>query len=439
MGIFLGAEVKLYKVAGPKFAVGPHLGAKIEAVSSPFKAKEVSDLLDLNIEVGLDINAVLGAKLEVLGYTVAEKEIIIPMAGPWIIKKYPSDGTEHKVGDTDGVKQAAPAVKEWPNFYKAISACDYGLAFNEYMQEAIKMYKEINGCDDAKAREMIITRLQTGHYREPDASMYFILSGDMGEICREIEKQYRDFLFQKAATSGDTKTMSAMNWEDLIETLIQGGITGDSPKFLLSISDELHKMFVGEFNREPSKANADDLHWLKQHIYNWAYYQQFQVGFNEEVFEGVVLPSLQRQYQSSFRKNATIAKEAAREAYLDYVHDHQSQPETCNSEISSRFQKLFSVKYTAFIDGQEKDAADQKAKEDAEQQRKDTSDTMKSTFMETHKAYFDKYGDEAGRGYTNAIQQFRSTMGRKPTASAADMARLSELFVSIMQRRGWTI
>lgn len=189
----------------------------------------------------------------------------------------------------------------------------------------------------------------------------------MGEICREIEKQYRDFLFQKAATSGDTKTMSTMNWEDLIETLIQGGITGDSPKFLLSISDELHKMFVGEFNREPSKANAEDLHWLKQHIYNWAYYQQFQVGFNEEVFEGVVLPSLQRQYQSSFRKNATIAKEAAREAY------------------------------------------------------------------------FDKYGDEAGRGYTNAIQQFRRTMGRKPTASAADMARLSELFVSIMQSRGWTI
>jgi len=86
----------------------------------------------------------------------------------------------------------------------------------------------------------------------------------MGEICREIEKQYRDFLFQKAATSGDTKTMSAMNWEELIETLIQGGITGDSPKFLLSISDELHQMFVKEFNREPSKANADDMARLSE-------------------------------------------------------------------------------------------------------------------------------------------------------------------------------
>lgn len=439
MGIYLGAEVKLYKVAGPEFAAGPRLGAKIEAVSSPFKAKEVSDLLDLNIEVGLDINAVLGAKLEVLGYNIVEKEIIIPMAGPWIIKKYPSDGTEHKVGDTDGVKQAAPTVKEWPNFYKAISASNYGPAFNDYMKQCINMYKEMNDCNDAKAREMIVTKLQTGRRSEPDASQYQFVCDDLADICNELKQQYRDFLYQKAATNGDNKTMSAMNWEDLIETLIQDGITGQGPAFLHSISDELHQMFVNEFHREPSKANAEDLHWLKQHIFNYDYYKSIQRGFNQEVFEGVVLPGLQRQFQSSFRKNATIAKEAAKEAYLDYLHDHQSQPETCNSEICSRFQKLFSVKYTAYIDAKEKDAADQKAKEEAEQQRKDDSDAMKTAIMHMHKAYFDKYGDEAGRGYTNAIQQFRHTMGRKPTTSAADMAKLSELFVSIMQSRGLTI
>ena len=439
MGIYLGAEVKLYKVAGPEFAAGPHIGAKIEAVVSPFTAKEASDILDFEGEIGLDINAVLGAKLEVLGYKIAEEEITIPMAGPWILKKYPSDGTEHKVGDTEGVTTAAPAVKEWPNFYKNISNSPYGFAFNKYMQTTIGLLKEINSCDDAKAREMIIVKLQRGYHSEPGASQFQNVSDAMEDIWNETRLQHREFLYQQAAERGDTKTMNAMNWEDIIETFINSGVTGRDPEYLHSISDNLHQMFVQEFNREPSKANAEDLHWLKGRINNYDYYRQNQIGFNDQVFDTVVLPSLQRQFQSSFLKNKAIAMDAAKEAYKDYVHDHRSQPEAGNSEIANSFARYFAAKYKAYIDAKEKDEAAQKEKEQAEQQRKNASKSLNSLFVEMHKAYFDKYGSQAGSGFNEAMSKFRKTYKRKPTTSADDLAKLSEIFVAYMASKGMTV
>ena len=40
VGLYLGADIMIYGVAGPEFAVGPRLGGKLEAAFKPFEAPE---------------------------------------------------------------------------------------------------------------------------------------------------------------------------------------------------------------------------------------------------------------------------------------------------------------------------------------------------------------------------------------------------------------
>ena len=74
----------IYGVAGPEVAVGPRLGAEAELTVSPF-AENYDELVNFTAEVGLTVNAVVGAKLEVLGYKLGEFTKTIELAGPWTL------------------------------------------------------------------------------------------------------------------------------------------------------------------------------------------------------------------------------------------------------------------------------------------------------------------------------------------------------------------
>ena len=441
MGLYLGADILVYKSAGPEFAVGPHLGGELNAVVSPFTAKEASDIFDFNGKIQVDINAVLGAKLKVLGYEIAETEVEIPMAGPWVLKKYPSDGSEHKVGDTEGVKTAAPTVTEWPNFYKQIENSRYGQSYKEYMQSLIKMVKEINDIDDAKARQIIIRRLQKDYRNEPEATTASIdfFVGSMRLYVDEVRAQYREHLYQQAAASGDTETMNAMNWEDIIEELIHSGVYGQSPEWLHSVSNDLYQWFKKEFNREPSKADKNDLDWLRKHINNFDFFKASMIGYNEEVYQNTVLPFLKRIFTYEFQRNNKLALEAADEAYRTYVHDYRCQPDAEDQEMKSLFNKIYGKKFTDYTIAKDNERKRLIQEEEAEQQKKEDAAKMRATFLEMHKAYFDKYNSVAGSGFNEAVRTFRQTFKRRPTLSTEDMNKLSEIFVNYMTSKGLTV
>ena len=89
VGLFLAADVKIYDVAGPEIGVGPRLGAEASININPKG-------IDWNAEVKLTVQAWAGAKIEILGYELAEWHTTFDIVGPWTLLKFPSDGTEHK-------------------------------------------------------------------------------------------------------------------------------------------------------------------------------------------------------------------------------------------------------------------------------------------------------------------------------------------------------
>lgn len=275
VGLFIGADILIYKCAGPDFAAGPRLGATLDITVSPFDAEKVEDIVNVEGEVKLDINAKLGAKLTLLGYELAETEVNIPMAGPWILAKFPSDGTEHKVGDKEGVKAAAPTVNvtEWKNFYKKV-----GSAFIKDMQHIINMLKEINGCNEATARKMLIERLQKGYDSEPayNYAIYAELCAVLTEYMGEVEQMYYDYQYQKAGENGDWTWIYAANWQRIIKEIKACGCklsSGDSEEVAWN---NIHQWFLSEFNREPNVASADDMSWIKK---KFIYYSQYKAEY----------------------------------------------------------------------------------------------------------------------------------------------------------------
>ena len=84
VGFFLTAAAKIYGVAGPELGIGPRLGAKAELLVSP-------DNIDWNAEVAMTLQAWAGAKVEILGYELAEWSTRFDIAGPWQILKIPAE------------------------------------------------------------------------------------------------------------------------------------------------------------------------------------------------------------------------------------------------------------------------------------------------------------------------------------------------------------
>ncbi len=84
IALFIVATAKIYDVAGPELGIGPRLGAEAEVIISP-------DGIDCREEVNMKLQGWGGAKVEILGYKLAEWNTRFDIAGPWEILKFPSD------------------------------------------------------------------------------------------------------------------------------------------------------------------------------------------------------------------------------------------------------------------------------------------------------------------------------------------------------------
>ena len=100
IGIFFGLDVMLYGVAGPEMGVGPSLDAKatmtVKNNRTNWQDTDWTKDFEFKGSVGLTIKAYVGAKVSFLGYELGNWSTDIDLIEPWILKKYPSDGTEHR-------------------------------------------------------------------------------------------------------------------------------------------------------------------------------------------------------------------------------------------------------------------------------------------------------------------------------------------------------
>lgn len=425
MGLYLGADILIYKCAGPEFAVGPHIGGKLNVNVSPFDAQDVDDIVDVEGEIKLDINAVLGAKLTLLGYKLAETEVVIPMAGPWVLAKYPSDGTEHKVGDTDGVKAAAPAVTEWTNFYNHV-----GNGFKQDMQNIINMLKEINGCDEVKARQMLIKRLQDGYNNEPEFNnaAYADLCTELRTYQQEVEQMYYDYQYQKAGESGNTEWINAENWKKICRELLSS-IRIDSNNNTEAVLNDVHQWFVNEFGREP-RQGTEDIAWIAGRLHNYAKYKSDQQYIGVYELDEIKEYLISSHPEYSELVGAVTLNDMAKEAVFKFRDTYNSKPGKNDARLHQLYQSIVD-KYIA------DKKQEQRAKEQSEkEQQKSAQDAWSQVLAKLQTKYADFYKNQT-RNFSKcsgkAHNSFKRKFSRDVTTSDADFKAICQLFEAQMK------
>ena len=290
VGLYLGMNVMIYGVAGPTVSVGPRLGAQADLKISPFE-QNWNEKTDFSASVDLSVNATAGAKLKVLGYELAEYKATFRLAGPWCLWKYPSDGTEHKVGDLDYSEED---YRNYTILMNGFMKSNEGYSYRAFMGDAISELMEMNDIDNATANKILQKSnmkalINTWGYIPTEAAFYHGVYERFMNCVSEVHSEYYEYLEQKAGESGDTEYLAARNWEHIMELLSTNSEIKRFMNMYKTGPDFVHKWFIEAFNREPSEG-PEDLEWLIDHMLNyeryWAEYYDKQESSDEVYEEG---------------------------------------------------------------------------------------------------------------------------------------------------------
>lgn len=193
---------------------------------------------------------------------------------PWCLWKYPSDGSEHKVGDIEFTTQDRTNYNTLKGpFLKSMDGQIYGA---NGMSPALNWLCEIYDID-RNAAERILDRKNMKQlkkifgYIPTDSRFYSQIATELFEVKKEVEEMYNDFLEQEAGNKGDTEYLIAHNWERILELLSTNEEIKYRIKARIGEVNWVHKWFVEDFGREPSES-AEDLEWLADHILNFNQY-----------------------------------------------------------------------------------------------------------------------------------------------------------------------
>ena len=330
IGIYLGMDVMIYGVAGPTVSVGPRLGAEAELKVSPFESNW-NQKTDFSANINLTVNATAGAKLKVLGYELAEYKTTFRLAGPWLLWKYPSDGSEHKVGDWTFCEQD---YNNYDILMNGFLKSNEGSAYRSFMADALSELKEMYDIDHSTANKILkknnMTKLvKTWGYIPTEKSFYSGVYDCFMQYVGEVGAMYRDFLEQKAGETGDTEYLNARNWEHIMELLSTNSEVKDFMN-KWAADQKVHEWFVEEFDREPTEA-PEDLEWLADHMVNfekyWKEYNSKEESSYEVYEEGwdavkAKLQSLYPEIYAEYPKYCNGALNYAKNWFNNYYPGH---------------------------------------------------------------------------------------------------------------------
>lgn len=83
-GLFLGMDVKFYGLAGPEMGVGPEISSELSMKARPFE-EDPKDKFEFNARCDMKVKGYIGAKIELLGWELAEWSTETVLAGPWTL------------------------------------------------------------------------------------------------------------------------------------------------------------------------------------------------------------------------------------------------------------------------------------------------------------------------------------------------------------------
>ena len=260
VGLFLAADVKIYDVVGPEIGVGPRLGAEASININP-------NGIDWNAEVKLTVQAWAGAKIEILGYELAEWHTTFDIVGPWTLLKFPSDATEHK---SPAKKQEEYLLDTYVKMFNEIDE-KYDTTFLNRLENVILIYTQMNN----ETREESYLGVYESYDRKLDPEKYSQLKG-----CRQYKKYVLD------ANNEETRAKVL----DILKSMEESAASSydlycqrkniDEIYDILKANEEIKKFkgkminaqfeyelalalqdFRNQFNCEPQQT-AEDLKWL---------------------------------------------------------------------------------------------------------------------------------------------------------------------------------
>ena len=258
IGIFLTAATKIYGVVGPELGIGPRLGAEANVTVSP-------EGVDWDAEVKLTVQAWAGAKIEILGWELAEWSTTFDIIGPWTLLKLPSNGREHKC-EAEVKKEAKK--KAWETF---LAAMDEKFKYKNVLERFENMIiwqqdrlgrtreeaiMDIYGKLDeyAQGKHKMLGRFDINKPENKSELGQATMAFD--EVAFHEYLDYRDYNRQK-------------NWEDITATLMDNPLLGLNvdKDWVKKTVNESHNEFVKKFSREPEQ-KPEDIKWLMDYIMN---------------------------------------------------------------------------------------------------------------------------------------------------------------------------
>ena len=258
IGLFMTASTKIYGVVGPELGIGPRLGAEANVTVSP-------EGVDWNAEVKMTVQAWAGAKIEILGWELAEWSTTFDIVGPWTLLKLPSDGSEHK---TPAEKKVEDQKKQREDRIKKFSTMIDN--FGEKLENLVIKYLEMFGGDhDAKVDE-ILKSLDSQYQSSKNSAL---IANNFQETYDKIEAKYKQFCADN-------------NWKDIVES-IKGSEAYNIydtvlEKWGTNINfDNIRKDFVKTHGREPKIQEQEDMQYLMTKVMDYSkdYYYAHEADY----------------------------------------------------------------------------------------------------------------------------------------------------------------
>lgn len=212
IGLYLVCDLKIYGLAGPKLGVGPRLGAELDGNFSP-----AQEDISAKGKIGLTINAVIGAKLEVLGYELADKQLVFPLLPgtdtEWILWKF---NWNLKDALKDYELHESPKAKEKKQKeegYKALLKKIYtdSLSLTGY-ERVVNTLMDLRGYNRQQAEDDIYRRVKQ---EVPNLET----RTDTTEMIRDVFYAVDNY-YEKQLKAEHRAKLNKSNWEDLVKTLM---------------------------------------------------------------------------------------------------------------------------------------------------------------------------------------------------------------------------
>lgn len=304
IGFYLVCDLKIYGLAGPELGVGPRLGGELEGTFSPAEEKVTA-----KGKIALTVNAVIGAKVEVLGYKLAETKLTFPLIPDkeWVLWSFNWDLEEalHK-----SPKQQK-AENQKTKYEESLKALFENPAKVESYETLINMLMELNGWDRQQAEEDIYNMAQkyvpNMESTNDMQSLQNSIDGALGRYNKQVEDKFNAYLIEKS-------------WKEVSEELMQCPAYIENARhwrtYKMDINmDFLHRYFVSENGREPAKT-AEDLKTLAYYVLTYSKLAYIYTPGYRSKFTGV-LENLMKYGKSLGKYNDKQIEMAAYETMLE--------------------------------------------------------------------------------------------------------------------------